>query len=177
MVYARHYLKTIPDKHGNPRQGIIFKLAETDTTAFVDTPSPETAEGLGFLSSRVSAIEAARDVAEKVKTAQERRKRSQTISKYVQERALGYCEVCGYAAPFHRSNGTPYLESHHITQLADDGPDAPGDVVAACPTCHRKVKHCRPRKNQASLGGNRDQSSHRGHRSRHRARGWPRPHR
>jgi hypothetical protein len=38
-------------------------------------------------------------VAEKVKTAQERRKRSQTISKYVQERALGFCEVCGYAAP------------------------------------------------------------------------------
>jgi len=80
-------------------------------------------------------------VAEKVKTAQERRKRSQTISKYVQERALGYCEVCGYAAPFERSNGKPYLESHHITQLADDGPDAPKDVVAACPTCHRRIHH------------------------------------
>jgi 8-oxo-dGTP diphosphatase len=37
--------------------------------------------------------------------------------------------------------GKPYLESHHITQLADDGPDAPKDVVAACPTCHRKIHH------------------------------------
>ena len=35
--------------------------------------------------------------------------------------------------------GKPYLESHYITQLADDGPDAPRDVVAACPTCHRRI--------------------------------------
>jgi 5-methylcytosine-specific restriction protein A len=141
MSYFKHYTKTLPDKNGNPRKGIIFKLAETDTPALIDTPSPETVAGLGFLSSRTSAIDAAKDVAEKVKTAQERRKRSQTISKYVQERALGFCEICGYAAPFERTNGKPYLESHHITQLSDDGPDAPSDVVAACPTCHRKVHH------------------------------------
>ena len=141
MSYAGHYTKTLPDKNGNPRQGIIFKLAETDTPALIEAPSPETKEGLGFLASRNSAIEAAKDVAEKVKTAQERRKRSQKISKYVQERALGFCEVCGFAAPFVRPNGKPYLESHHITQLADDGPDAPKDVVAACPTCHRRVHH------------------------------------
>ena len=141
MSYAGHYTKTLPDKNSNPRQGIIFKLAETDTPALVETPSPETKEGLGFLSSRRSAIEAAKDVAEKVKTAQERRKRSQTISIYVQERSLGFCEVCGYAAPFNRPNGKPYLESHHITQLADDGPDAPKDVVATCPTCHRRIHH------------------------------------
>jgi 5-methylcytosine-specific restriction protein A len=141
MSYAGHYTKSLPDKNGNPRQGIIFKLAETDTPALIEAPSPDTKEGLGFLASRNAAIEAAKDVAEKVKTAQERRKRSQRISKYVQERALGYCEVCGYAAPFDRLNGKPYLESHHITQLADDGPDAPRDVVAACPTCHRRIHH------------------------------------
>lgn len=141
MSYAGHYTKTLPDKNSNPRQGIIFKLAETDTPALNEAPSPETKEGLGFLASRNAAIEASKDVAEKVKTAQERRKRSQRISKYVQERALGFCEVCGYAAPFERSNGKPYLESHHITQLADDGPDAPKDVVAACPTCHRRIHH------------------------------------
>ena len=39
------------------------------------------------------------------------------------------------------NSGKPYLESHHITQLADDGPDAPKDVVASCPTCHRKIHH------------------------------------
>jgi len=141
MSYAGHYTKTLPDRNGNPRRGIIFKLVETNTPVLVGTPSPETAEGLGFLSSRSLAIEAAKDVAEKVKTAQERRKRSQTISKYVQERALGFCEMCGYAAPFNRPDGKPYLESHHIAQLADDGPDDPKDVVAACPTCHRKIHH------------------------------------
>jgi 5-methylcytosine-specific restriction protein A len=143
MSYAGHYTKTIPDKNGESRLGIIFKLAETDTPALVDAPAPGTMEGLGFLASRSSAIDAARDVAERVRTAQERRKRSQTVSKYVQERALGFCEVCGYAAPFGRPDGKPYLESHHITQLADDGPDAPKDVVAACPTCHRKIHHGR----------------------------------
>lgn len=141
MSYAGHYTKSLSDKDGNPRQGIIFKLAETDSPALTVSPSPEVKEGLGFLSSRRSAIEAAKDVAEKVKTAQERRKLSQTISKYVQERSLGYCEVCGCAAPFERPNGKPYLESHHITQFADDGPDAPKDVVAACPTCHRRIHH------------------------------------
>jgi mutator protein MutT len=54
---------------------------------------------------------------------------------------LGYCEVCGRGAPFETTAGKPYLEPHHITQLADDGPDAPKDVVAACPTCHRRIHH------------------------------------
>jgi 8-oxo-dGTP diphosphatase len=54
---------------------------------------------------------------------------------------LDNCEVCGREAPFETTNGKPYLESHHITQLADDGPDAPKDVVAACPTCHRRIHH------------------------------------
>lgn len=141
MSYVSHYTKTLSDKNGEPREGIIFRLADTDTPALVDTPIPEAIDALGFFSSRKSAIEASKDVAEKIKTAQERRKRSQTVSKYVQERALGFCEVCGYPAPFNRPDGKPYLESHHITQLADDGPDAPKDVVAACPTCHRKAHY------------------------------------
>jgi 5-methylcytosine-specific restriction protein A len=74
-----------------------------------------------------------------VATAQEWRHRSRTISKYVQERAMGYCEVCGRGAPFETSAGKPFLECHRVTRLADDGPDAPWDVVAACPTCHRRI--------------------------------------
>jgi mutator protein MutT len=93
------------------------------------------------MDSRNGALEASQEVADRSKTSQERRRRSQIVSNYVQERALGYCEICGYSAPFERPDGTPYLESHHITQLADDGPDAPQDVVAACPTCHRRVHH------------------------------------
>lgn len=141
MAYVEHFTEQLPDVKGNLRRGIVFKLAQADISAAISSPAPETAEALGFIASRQGALEASRDVIEAAKTSQERRKRSQRISKYVQERALGYCEMCGFAAPFSRPDSTPYLESHHITQLVDDGPDAPQDMVAACPTCHRRAHH------------------------------------
>lgn len=59
----------------------------------------------------------------------------------VLHRATGNCEACGEAAPFIRSsNGTPYLEVHHRTQLSDGGDDTVENAVALCPNCHRK-KH------------------------------------
>ena len=140
MSYVAHYRKTLPDKRGTPRKAIVFKLVKSDTAA-VEQAAAEAEDALGYMASRSAALKASQDVAEKVKTAQEWRLRSRAVSKYVQERALGYCEVCGRGAPFETISGQPYLESHHITQLADDGPDAPKDVVAACPTCHRRIHH------------------------------------
>ncbi len=141
MSYVRHDEETMPDKNGTPRKAIVFKLAKSDMAAADEEVTAEAADALGFKASRLSALEASQDVAKKVKTAQDRRTRSQAISRYVKERSLGYCEVCGRGAPFLTASGKPYLESHHITQLADDGPDAPKDVVASCPTCHRKAHH------------------------------------
>jgi 5-methylcytosine-specific restriction protein A len=141
MSYVGHYEKTLPDKKGNPRKAFIFKLAKSNTSAAEDTGGPEARDALGFVASRSAALRASQNVAAKVNTAQERRLRSRAVSKYVQERAMGYCEVCGRGAPFETTSGKPYLESHHLTQLADDGPDAPKDVVAACPICHRRIHH------------------------------------
>ncbi|HUU37491.1 MAG TPA: NUDIX domain-containing protein [Candidatus Desulfaltia sp.] len=141
MTYVDFYNKTLPDKLGQARLGIIFKLARVDASAGDEAVGPESKTALGFMASRKAAFEASQGVAEKAKTAQERRKRSQIVSRYVQERAMGFCEICGWGAPFARSSGKPYLESHHITQLADDGPDSPQDVAAACPTCHRRIHH------------------------------------
>jgi len=45
MSYAGHYTKSLPDKNGNSRQGIIFKLAETDAPALVEAPSPIRRKG------------------------------------------------------------------------------------------------------------------------------------
>lgn len=54
-------------------------------------------------------------------------------------RAQGICEACGAAAPFsRRSDGTPYLEVHHKTRLADGGQDTVQNAVALCPNCHRR---------------------------------------
>ncbi len=58
---------------------------------------------------------------------------------YVLARARGKCEACDQDAPFVKRDGTPYLEPHHTTRLADEGPDHPAWVAAICPTCHRRI--------------------------------------
>ncbi len=56
----------------------------------------------------------------------------------VLERAAGSCEICKRPAPFQRrKDSTPYLEVHHVVQLADGGEDTAANAVAACPNCHR----------------------------------------
>ncbi len=141
MTNVDEYFEQIPDKTGSLRRGIIFRLSESDVSAAVaDLPAPQ-GRVPKLRESRDAALKASRAVAGKAKTSVEYRKRSQVVSKYVQDRAMGHCEVCGFAAPFKRVDGTPYLESHHLARLADDKADAPEDVVAACPTCHRRIHH------------------------------------
>ena len=56
-------------------------------------------------------------------------------------RAIGVCEECGCNAPFFRaSDGTQYLEIHHILPLSEGGDDTVENALALCPNCHRK-KH------------------------------------
>jgi hypothetical protein len=65
--------------------------------------------------------------------------RSTYVHRYVLARANGTCEGCCCAAPFTRADGSPYLEPHHTTRVADDGPDHPAHVIALCPNCHRRA--------------------------------------
>ena len=67
------------------------------------------------------------------------RERNQYISEYTKERANGICDLCEKEAPFKDKNGRPYLESHHVITLAENGPDAIYNTVAICPNCHRKI--------------------------------------
>jgi 5-methylcytosine-specific restriction protein A len=58
----------------------------------------------------------------------------------VLHRANGNCERCKISAPFLRKRDkTPYLEVHHIVQLADGGEDAVENALALCPNCHREL--------------------------------------
>ena len=57
-------------------------------------------------------------------------------------RAQGVCERCGHAAPFFRArNGEPYLEVHHMHQLAHGGEDTVQNAVALCPNCHAECHY------------------------------------
>lgn len=75
----------------------------------------------------------------------EYRLRSAAVHRYAILRADGSCEACRKVAPFMRDDGQPYLEVHHINRLADDGPDAPENVAALCPNCHRAAHHSKDR--------------------------------
>ncbi|MFV0888154.1 HNH endonuclease [Metapseudomonas otitidis] len=72
---------------------------------------------------------------------QEYRRRSAAVHLYATRRANGQCEGCGLPAPFSRPDGRAFLEVHHMTRLADDGPDLPANVAALCPNCHRRAHY------------------------------------
>ena len=57
-------------------------------------------------------------------------------------RAAGRCERCGNSAPFKRaSDGSPFLEVHHLASRADGGEDSLANVIALCPNCHREIHY------------------------------------
>jgi 5-methylcytosine-specific restriction protein A len=63
--------------------------------------------------------------------------RSPQVVAYVIESAGGKCELCQAAAPFLTTDGSPFLEVHHVKPLADEGPDVVENAAALCPNCHR----------------------------------------
>lgn len=65
--------------------------------------------------------------------------RERSVIAYVKHRASGVCDLCGKKAPFISKEGVPFLECHHVIQIADDGPDRVYNAVALCPNCHRKM--------------------------------------
>lgn len=89
------------------------------------------------IKSRAKIAESERVTTKEVKTIY--RERNQYIAEYTKERANGICDLCGKEAPFKDKNGKPYLESHHVITLAENGPDAIYNTVAICPNCHRKI--------------------------------------
>ena len=61
------------------------------------------------------------------------------IAEYAKRRANGVCQLCMRSAPFKKTNGDPYLESHHIIWLSEGGTDSVENTVALCPNCHKKM--------------------------------------
>jgi len=63
------------------------------------------------------------------------------VKAWVLRESGGQCELCRSPAPFVGVDGEPFLELHHVVQLAFGGPDTVENAVALCPNCHRRIHH------------------------------------
>ncbi len=61
------------------------------------------------------------------------------VAEHAKRWANGVCQMCNEPAPFKKSDGEPYLETHHVIWLARGGEDTIENTVALCPNCHRKM--------------------------------------
>lgn len=134
------------DKNKNARKIIRFDLVPVSTAAgeldSETSQAPPSIAPLSLEELRKAALTAAATPAVQPKSSDAKRvwrERSDKVRDYVLARSRGVCECCDAPAPFKKKNGTPYLEPHHTTRLADDGPDHPAWVAAICPNCHREV--------------------------------------
>ncbi len=67
-------------------------------------------------------------------------KRNPDVIVEVLLRAIGVCEKCKTTAPFNRAtDGSPYLEVHHLKRLANGGEDTVANAIAVCPNCHKEL--------------------------------------
>lgn len=66
--------------------------------------------------------------------------RDTKVRAWVLREAKGVCECCMQPAPFDTADG-PFLEVHHVRQLAEQGPDTTCNAVAICPNCHRRLHY------------------------------------
>jgi 5-methylcytosine-specific restriction protein A len=135
----------VPDTNGMDRRAIVFHLLpEGEVRQVTARPiSPATPAPASLDELRQRAYAAVRPAGER-STREARRnyyERSDAVCDYVLARAKGTCEHCSKTAPFKRTDGTPYLEPHHIRRVADSGPDHPRWVAALCPNCHAEVHH------------------------------------
>lgn len=137
--------KISKDIDGKSRQAIIFHLtpALMEITASPNEESNEPAVSPTYKTTLRANAYAAAGSARRLPAKEARREymvRSKAVSDYVLNRANGVCEMCDKPAPFIRSSdGSPYLEPHHIDRLSDGGPDHPAHVAAVCPNCHREA--------------------------------------
>jgi 5-methylcytosine-specific restriction protein A len=131
-----HHVQS-PDTKGAMRQAIVFELRPLE--AVVDTVDAQDVEAVDLATLRARAYAAAAPSTPVGAVLRTVYQRSRDVRDYVLGRCKGICEGCGQQAPFVRTDGSPYLEPHHIRRASDGGPDDPRFVIGLCPNCHRRI--------------------------------------
>ncbi len=152
--YIDNRIEKLKDRNGELRNAIVFRLdiinaqnidkAQTSTSKVVEAPKAvyitKPSKGKSLQQLREIALSSTPIHASAQEKIQSIQNRSTAIKLYAKKRANGICEGCNETAPFETKSG-PYLEVHHLTRLADGGADLPQNVIALCPTCHRKAHY------------------------------------
>ena len=130
-------------------RGVSRKIIQFELTP-INSVDAEEVEVLSLLREdlsvlRTKAIAASFPDTNIVERTSAVRMRSAAIRAYGLKRANGVCVYCQAQAPFITLKGLPYLEVHHIKQLADGGPEHPEFVIGVCPNCHRRAHYGRDR--------------------------------
>ncbi|MBX3118017.1 MAG: HNH endonuclease [Fimbriimonadaceae bacterium] len=138
MICVGNTIEEIPDKNGKPRMAILFQLLPIDEPL---QKQDELAQNMTVRELRKLAYESSNIVIKTGQSMQTYFQRENAIRQYALERAAGICEACNQPAPFTSVQGYPFLEVHHLSNLADGGPDVPDGVAAVCPNCHRRCHY------------------------------------
>ena len=156
--YISDHIEERPDKNGKIRDAIVFHLdiisnidadinqkaihnvVEAPKASYITEQITKPSKGKSLQQLRDIALSETPTQATTEEKIQSIKYRSDAIRLYAKKRANGKCEGCNELAPFETKSG-PYLEVHHLIRLADGGPDRPENVIALCPTCHRKAHY------------------------------------
>ena len=142
------YLSRQPDIEKNPRDVYIFplKLKGNKRPPLIKKEVLESNEEIVRKRAHKIPLDELEFLAKysvkdsgKREVVSEQYSRDSRVAEYAQRKANGICQLCGKPAPFNDRYGEPFLETHHIIPLAEDGPDSIENVVALCPNCHRKM--------------------------------------
>ena len=148
--YIDDRIEKLNDRNGELRDAIVFRLdvknIEEITSSINSVEAPKAvyitkpSKGKSLQQLREIALSSTPTHASTQEKIQSIQNRSTAIKLYAKKRANGICEGCNETAPFETKSG-PYLEVHHLTRLADGGADLPQNIIALCPTCHRKAHY------------------------------------
>ncbi|GIC77534.1 HNH endonuclease signature motif containing protein [Moritella sp. F3] len=141
-----HHTEERPDKNSEQRAAFIFHLDIVPQTKGNGVESPKAPYLIKPTKSK--SLKQLREIALSNTPTKAKAKeklihvkyRSDAIKLYAKKRANGLCEGCDTKSAFETKSG-PYLEVHHLTRLSDGGADSPENVIALCPTCHRRAHY------------------------------------
>ena len=135
---GKPYQTDQPDDEGRVRKVWIFPITPIDSSEELKDPDPVKVAKLSLKELDARSQMVAGPHEPKLSTTPVYY-RDPYIKEKVKRIADGKCQLCGKEAPFKDKNGIPYLEEHHVKQLAAGGSDTLDNVVAICPNCHRKI--------------------------------------